>query len=229
MIMKFLFASVLIGLSATAIAQENAPKKVKEFIVEGRVYDALTHKGVKATIHYQSIPTGSITGRFHDSTYSFTIFGSSKYQIVARAEGYIDGFALVEPKAADPAGKLIHNIAVNLRGENILLDHLIFALGKADISPESYPSLDEVVAMLNAHSSMIVQLEGHTDNQGNQKMNMDLSQDRVDNVKKYFVSQGIEKGRVKTKAFGGTKPIQAANTPEARARNRRVEMRILVE
>lgn len=212
------------------MAQDKAPVKVKEFIIEGTVIDAATKKGIKATIHYQSIPTGSMKGSFNDSTFSFKIFGSSKYQIVAIAPGYLHGFALVEPKLNDPSGKkIVHNIELNLRGENIVLDHLIFAQGKGDISPESFPSLDDVVAMLNSYPGMIVQLEGHTDNQGNAKMNMDLSQDRVDNVKKYLVSQGIDKGRVKTKAFGGTKPIQVANTPEARIKNRRVEMRILKE
>ena len=225
--MKFLLCFMFMASALIVTAQDKEPVKVKQITIEGKVTAAHTQKGIKATIHYQSIPTGSITGRFNDSTFSFTIFGSSKYQIVAMAPGYYDGFALVEPKLSDAGGKIIHNIQLNLKGENIVLDHLIFEQGKGEISPESFPSLDEVVVMLNAYPSMVVQLEGHTDNQGNAKMNMDLSQDRVDNVKKYFVSKGIDKGRVKTKAFGGTKPIQAANSPEARARNRRVEMRIL--
>ena len=97
------------------------------------------------------------------------------------------------------------------------------------INPKSFPGLDEVVALMKDNTKLVIQLEGHTDNQGNAKLNMELSQDRVDNVKKYIVSKGVEKDRVKTKAFGGTKPILSTNTPEARARNRRVEMRILNE
>jgi outer membrane protein OmpA-like peptidoglycan-associated protein len=49
----------------------------------------------------------------------------------------------------------------------------------------------------------------------------------VEAVKKYLVKKGISKSRVKTKAFGGTEPIRNEMTPEARALNRRVEMRIL--
>ncbi len=200
-----------------------------EILAEGKVLDAFSKKGVKARIFYKSIPTGSITGRFNDSTFSFPIFGSSKYQIVATAEGYIDGTAIVDPKTMDSNRKVIRDILLNVKGENIVLDRLIFAQGKAIISHESFPSLDEVVVMLQEHPHMVIQLEGHTDNQGNAKMNMSLSQDRVDNVKKYLISKGIGKDRVKTKAFGGTKPIRESNDPAARGLNRRVEMRILKE
>ncbi len=199
----------------------------KEIVAEGKVRDALTKKGVKARIFYKSIPTGSITGRFNDSTFSFPIFGSSKYQITADAEGYITGTAIVDPKDIDASNKVIRDIALTRKGETIRLDHLIFEQGKAVINSKSFPGLDEVVALMKDNSKLVIQLEGHTDNQGNAKLNMELSQDRVDNVKKYLVSKGIDKDRVKTKAFGGTQPVLNSNTPEARALNRRVEMRIL--
>lgn len=198
-----------------------------EITAQGKVMDALTKKGVKAKIFYKSYPTGSITGRFNDSTFSFPIFGSSKYQITADAEGYITGTALVDPKDIDSNHKVIRDILLTRKGEAILLDHLIFEQGKAVINSKSFPGLDEVVVMMKDNTKLEIQLEGHTDNQGNPKANLELSQDRVDNVKKYIVSKGIAKDRVKTKAFGGTKPILNANTPDARNLNRRVEMRIL--
>lgn len=199
----------------------------KEIIAQGKVIDAITRKGVKARIFYKSIPTGSITGRFNDSTFSFPIFGSSKYQITADAEGYITGTAIVDPKDIDAANTVIRDISLTRKGETIRLDHLIFEQGKAVINPKSFPGLDEVVALMKDNTKLVIQLEGHTDNQGNAKLNMELSQSRVDNVKKYLASKGIDKDRVKTKAFGGTQPVLNASTPEARALNRRVEMRIL--
>ena len=199
----------------------------KEILAEGKVADAITKKGVKARLFYKSIPTGSITGRFNDSTFSFPIFGSSKYQITAEAEGYIMATAIVDPKDIDSNNKVIRDILLSRKGATIVLDHLIFEQGKAVINSKSFPGLDEVVAMMKDNTKLEIQLEGHTDNQGNPQKNMELSQDRVDNVKKYIVSKGIDKSRIKTKAFGGTQPILNANTPEARTRNRRVEMRIL--
>ena len=199
----------------------------KEITATGKVIDGFSKKGVRARIFYKSVPTGSITGRFNDSTFTFPIFGASKYQITASADGYIDGTAIVDPKDIDSNNAVVRDITLTKRGENIVLDHLIFEQGKAVINPQSFPSLDEVVAMLKDNPKMVIELEGHTDNQGNAKMNMELSKDRVENVKRYLVTKGIEKSRVETKAYGGTKPILNANTPEARAKNRRVEMRIL--
>lgn len=93
--------------------------------------------------------------------------------------------------------------------------------------PKSYPELDEVVQMMKENPKMEIQLEGHTDNVGSAKANLELSQSRVDAVKKYLTGRDIAKGRIQTKAFGGTQPLRNEMTPEARAQNRRVEMRIL--
>ncbi len=221
--MRFVTTSIILLVATILLAQE-AP-----ITAEGKVIDALTRKGVKAKIFYKSIPTGGITGRFNDSTFSFPIFGSSKYQIVATVDGYIDGTAIVDPKTMDANRKVIRDIIVTKKGASIVLEHLIFAQGKATISPESFPSLDEVVVMLEERPSIVIQLEGHTDNQGNAKLNLELSEDRVENVKKYLVSKGIAKDRIKTKALGGTQPLVQGNSMEARAKNRRVEMRILSE
>jgi outer membrane protein OmpA-like peptidoglycan-associated protein len=215
-------ACLLLVLLGTASFAQDAP-----IVAEGKVIDALTRKGVKAKIQYKSMPTGSLSGRFNDSTFSFSIFGSSKYQIVATADGYIDGTAIVDPKTMYADRKVVRNILLSRKGASIVLENLIFAQGKATISPESFPSLDEVVVMLEERPSIVIQLEGHTDSQGNAKLNLELSQDRVDNVKKYLVSKGIAKDRIKTKAFGGSQPIVQGNSQEAHARNRRVEMRIL--
>ncbi len=216
-----LLVPIAIGIAGSAHAQTS------EINAQGKVMDAITRKGIKAKVFYKSFPTGGITGRFNDSTFSFPIFGSSKYQITADAEGYISGTAIVDPKDIDSNKKVIRDIFLTRKGETIRLDHLIFEQGKATISPKSYPGLEELMAMMKDNPKLEIQLEGHTDNQGNPKMNLELSQNRVDNVKKYLVSKGIGKDRIKTKAFGGTKPILNANSPEARALNRRVEMRVL--
>lgn len=193
----------------------------------GKVMDSRTGKGVKAMIRYSSIPTGSIYGRFNDSTFSFPIFGTAKYQITASAQGYNPRTVIVDPKDIDQQNQVLRDIYLTPKGETVVLNHLIFAQGKADLDPKSYPELDEVVQMLKENPAMEIRLEGHTDNVGNPKKNMELSQNRVDAVKKYMVSKGISKGRIETKAFGGSQPLKNEQTPEAKALNRRVEMRIL--
>jgi OOP family OmpA-OmpF porin len=192
----------------------------------GKILDATTHKGVEANIRYSSIPTGSIYGRFVDSTFSFPIFGVVKYQITAEAKGYNPRTVILDPKEIDDR-KVIRNIVLTPSGEAIRLRHLIFSQGKAFIQPQSYQELDEVVEMMKDNGKIVIQLEGHTDNLGDAKANLNLSEKRVEAVKKYLVSKGISKSRVKTKAFGGTHLLTNEITAEARNANRRVEMRIL--
>ena len=198
----------------------------QEITVQGKIMDALNSKAVKAKLRYKSYPTGSISGTFNDSTFSFTIFGSSKYQVTAEAEGFIPSTVIVDPK--ESVNNIIHrDIKVTSTGRAIRLEHLIFEMGRAVINPKSYLGLDELVAMMKDNTKVVIQLEGHTDNQGNAEKNLELSKDRVDAVKKYLVSKGVAKDRIKTKAFGGTQPLSTDKTEEARALNRRVEMRVL--
>lgn len=221
-LMKRVFASVITALGAfCAQAQDDA------ITATGRVTDARTGKGVYATIRYSSIPTGSIFGRFTDSTFSFSIFGTAKYQITAQAKDYNPRTVIVDPKDIDAEKKVVRNIELTPSGQTIRLDHLIFAQGKAAIDPRSFKELDEVVQMMKENMKMEIRLEGHTDNQGNSKANMELSEKRVEAIKKYIVSKGIAKNRVETKAFGGSQPLSNELTPEGRSLNRRVEVRIL--
>jgi OmpA-OmpF porin, OOP family len=196
-------------------------------MAQGKITDAKTNKGIKASIHYSSIPTGSIAGKFSDSTYAFEIFGTARYQITAEAKGYNPRTVIVDPKDIDANQRIWRDIRLTPAGETIRLNHLIFPQGRAVIGKSSYDELDEIAQMMLENEQIVIQLEGHTDSQGNAKGNMKLSQKRVEAVKSYLVSKGVSKNRVKTKAFGGTRPLGNEMTDEDRAMNRRVEMRIL--
>lgn len=199
----------------------------QQLVAEGKIVDIRTNKAVKARIRYASIPTGSIYGKFSDSTFAFEIFGTARYKVTAEADGYSPNTVIVDPKDLGTDNKIQRNIKLTPTGETIRLNHLIFSQGKGTIEPESYKELDELVLMLAENNNMVIQLEGHTDNQGSSTANMKLSQQRVDAVKNYLTKKGIPKNRIKTKAFGGSKPLRNEMTQEDRALNRRVEMRIL--
>jgi OmpA-OmpF porin, OOP family len=213
----YFFFLLVVGVS-NAVAQE--------IIVQGKAVDAITGKGITSKISYRSYPTGGISGSVSDSVFSISIFGSSKYSITAVATGFIPRTILVDPKEAKEL-RIAREIQLVPTGQTIRLSHLIFTQGKATINPQSFDELDEVVAMMKVNTRIEIQMEGHTDNTGNAKANMELSQDRVDAVRKYLVSKGIAKDRVKTKAFGGTQPLSKEKTEESRSLNRRVEMRVL--
>jgi len=109
----------------------------------------------------------------------------------------------------------------------IRLNKLIFELGKSNITPESFEELNRLSKIMNENTFMHIQLEGHTDYRGSKRLNMKLSQNRVDAVKDYLRRKGISSRRIKTKAYGGTKPLIRDSSIEASEINRRVEVRIL--
>lgn len=219
--LKIAFLSAFFCVALQVSAQDD------EMLAWGKVLDATTHKGIEAHIRYSSMPTGSINGRFIDSTFSFPIFGVVKYQITAEAKGYNPRTVILDPNDVDDRKKVTRNIVLTPSGEAIRLRHLIFAQGKSIIEPQSHQELTELVQMMKDNLKIIIQLEGYSDNLGNTNANIDLSQKRVDAVKKYLVSKGISKNRVKTKAFRGSHLLTTEMNAEARNTNRRVEMWIL--
>lgn len=206
---------------------------------EGKIINAATKELISARISYQSLPYGNRVGVINNTTFSFPMFDNEKYSIIVEAPGFSVAKFLLDPAEANADRKVIKDIELSsgespdarkhTAGQLMRLNNLIFQVGKAKISPESYSELDIIVNMMKDNSAMIIQLEGHTDYQGDAKENLKLSQQRVDATKTYLVSKGINKNRIKTKAFGGTQPLSRDNTPEAHRLNRRVELRILAD
>jgi len=204
---------------------------------EGRILHATTKEPVTARITYQSMPYGNTVGTLTNTSYSFTMFNNEKYALMVEATGFEPAKYTLDPALANANKRLVQDIELTPAetkteekssvGHVMRLNNLIFQLGNSKISPDSYSELNTVVAMMKKNETMVVQLEGHTDYQGNPKDNMRLSRQRVDAVKDYLVSKGVAKSRVKLKAFGGTQPLSREDTPEAHRGNRRVELRIL--
>ena len=105
---------------------------------------------------------------------------------------------------------------------------LQFALGNDVIKKTSYPSLNQLADLMKQHADdWTLKLSGHTDNQGNPEANMLLSEKRAKAVKKYLVSKGVKEDKIITEWFGQTQPIESNDKEAGRAKNRRVEMKIL--
>ena len=102
---------------------------------------------------------------------------------------------------------------------------IYFATGKDIIKKESETPLNELVVILNKYPKMMMQIEGNTDNVGDDNKNLKLSQDRAAAVKKYLVSKGIAEDRLTSIGFGETRPIADNKTAAGRAQNRRVDLK----
>jgi OmpA-OmpF porin, OOP family len=227
-----LFVSALVMLSLSANAQLDQDTLIW---AEGRVVDAETKEPVNARFMYQSLPYGSTVGAASGTTFSFPFLDGERYSITVTADGFEPAKFLLDPAEANTDRRVIKDIElkrgaappVHKVGTVMRLENLIFQQNASRIEPASFEELDELVDILKSNSKMVIQLEGHTDYVGPVKGNLALSEKRVLAVKDYLVKKGISKNRIKTVAFGGTKPLSREDTPEAHAANRRVEVRVL--
>jgi OmpA-OmpF porin, OOP family len=112
--------------------------------------------------------------------------------------------------------------------EIVILQQVQFDTNKATIKPVSNPLLDEVAGALAEHPEILkIEVQGHTDDRGSRALNTKLSQDRADAVLNALVSRRIDASRLVAKGYGPDVPLDPARTAQARAKNRRVQFKIL--
>ena len=219
---------VFLTMTLKVIGQTGYPL-YKDYKIRGTITDALTKEPVNATLVFESVPdasdvyiVGSGTG---NGVFEVTIRSDQKYVVEVTSDNYkpeIDTVLI----GGNQSGLNFELLSVK-PGQLLRLYNIYFAQGDYKILDQSLQEISELVMLLNQYPNMKIRLEGHTDRLGGRRANMELSENRVLEIKKYLVDHGINHKRVKTTAFGGSKPISSENTEESRQMNRRVEIRIL--
>lgn len=110
------------------------------------------------------------------------------------------------------------------RGEAVILRNVLFEQGDYTLLPTSYSELDKLVRALLDNPTFQVEVAGHTDNVGDQRLNLALSENRAKVVATYLTRHGIDDRRIITKGYGGSRPIADNVNETQRAQNRRVEL-----
>jgi outer membrane protein OmpA-like peptidoglycan-associated protein len=124
------------------------------------------------------------------------------------------------PPPAKPAAAAPVAAVTRLEGVN-------FETSSAKISRDSFPALDKVAEQLKGNSGLRVEVAGHTDAQGSAVMNRALSQRRAEMVMSYLVAKGVPAASLVAKGYGPDQPLADNDSAEGRAKNRRVELRVL--
>jgi outer membrane protein OmpA-like peptidoglycan-associated protein len=104
--------------------------------------------------------------------------------------------------------------------------NIFFETGKDVLKKESNKQLDSVAAILQQYEFLRVSIDGHTDNVGSEKSNLDLSNKRASAVMTYLISRGVSATRLSATGYGPYKPLADNNTAAGKAQNRRVEINI---
>jgi len=108
-------------------------------------------------------------------------------------------------------------------GEVLTFNKLLFQTGQALLSPVSYPELNIVAMYLKGDKKMRIEIYGHTDNQGDEQKNKELSFNRAKAVADYLIIKGVKPENVSYEGFGSEKPVESNDTESGRKSNRRVE------
>lgn len=141
-----------------------------------------------------------------------------------------DGIADDEDACPDIKGKAEYNGCMLSKDEMAAIRdasaNIYFETGSAVIKKESFPDLDKLAEILKKHPEVQATVEGHTDNTGNAENNMKLSEARAAAVKQYLIDKGEPADHITSKGFGITRPIATNDTPEGRAKNRRVAITV---
>ena len=136
-------------------------------------------------------------------------------------------FALVLVSACAGPSKKPGRVVVSDTTTEIL-DQVSFTPGTAELEPRSLPILDSVVSTLQRNPSILeVEVQSHTDERGDDDVNLKLSEQRAQVVMKYLVDKGVAQSRLTAQGYGETQPIDRAQTPEAWAKNERIAFLIL--
>jgi len=214
-------------IKATAVSPESI------VLMYGNVYDSKNKTPIEATIDYQILGTGENAGIANSDpltgSYKIVLNYGEKYGIFAKAVGFIsvsDNIDLTERKNYQEIKKDLFLTPIEI-GQVVKLKNIFFESNKAELTMDSYPELDRIAEALDNNPKIEIEIDGYTDNIGQDDYNQKLSEDRARAVYQYLLAKGIEKNRIAYKGFGKSNPIDDNKTETGRQNNRRVEFTIL--
>ena len=200
-------------------------------VMRGKVTDKVTGKPLGADIVITDIKTrkqiASLRSDDVTGEYFVTVPAERDYLITARRPDYLFYSERMNVPALSKGTEIENDIALSpySQGETRLM--VFFDFNKSELKEESYPDLDNAIQFLQDKNDVKISIEGHTDNVGDPTYNKTLSKDRANAVVEYLVKNGIDKSRISSMGFGETKPKLPNSSDENRAKNRRVEMKVI--
>jgi outer membrane protein OmpA-like peptidoglycan-associated protein len=151
------------------------------------------------------------------------------YDIAVMPKGYT--FFNEKLDLRKPAQKPVKEIVARLKpleaNTKIEFHNITFETNSAELNADSYQELDRLVELLKKNPNIKVEISAHTDNVGSEAYNMKLSLRRAQSVVNYLLEHGVPRSQMIAKGYGETRPLVPNDTPEHRAMNRRVELKIL--
>lgn len=136
---------------------------------------------------------------------------------------YLDEVEIVEVESAS-----VEEETITFQPEKTYtFQNVLFDFDKAELLDDSIEELDKLYQHLEENKTLNITIYGHTDNVGLDSRNKELSEQRAEAVSNYFIQKGLSPERIKWFGFGADAPITTNDTDENRAKNRRVEFKLI--
>lgn len=203
---------------------ESSGSSNKLIQVHGKVSNSKTSEPIQATLDFSSKENNKIVKAAMVEGFNIQLPSADVYTIKIESPGFVSTIEKLDIHTYE-----MNNLELNFKlqpieiGVKVNLKSVLFERGAPKLLPESDQELDVVVSFLKSNPKIKIELAGHTDNRGVQSDNVKLSQQRVNKVKEYLVSKGIDPKRITGKGYGGAVPIASNETEDTRKLNRRVE------
>lgn len=223
------------GFGGIDIYRVDFPKtKMSKLVtVVGFVTDETTGQPISAEIQIEDVEKNEIVGNYksNEITGKFVIVltPGRNYSLTVNKKEYLfysENFDIADTNQFIEVKKDIRlqKLAV---GKKIVLNNIFFESGKSDLKTESEIEINRLYELLTENPNIVVEISGHTDNIGDDKSNMSLSQARAEVVVKALLTKGIPVKQLISKGYGETMPVSTNDTEDGRLMNRRTEFKII--
>jgi outer membrane protein OmpA-like peptidoglycan-associated protein len=197
--------------------------------LEGSISDLKTHHSVNADVDIfrNNDFVKQSSGKTNSGQFRASIKDLGWYIISISAHGYLDSTDTLW--VTNKRKRTIHkdfNLAPIEVGLTVTLNNIYFNFGKTSISEQSFPELDKVVKLFRENDGVAFEIAGHTDSDGSEAYNQQLSLNRANSVGGYLHSQGVNGQRIVAFGAGEAHPVASNSTAEGKQQNRRVELKL---
>ena len=200
--------------------------------IEGSVIDLESNKSMSAQVSY-SLMNSSQTwaASTEEGKYSLNIpFDSVGILSISTLDYYtiIDTIIPATPfYGQTQLVKKDFKMKKNLLAKQLMMHNILFDRGHTELNESSFDEINKLYKLMLADSSMTIEIRGHTDNQGDPHLNIDLSQARANTIKKYLIDKGINENKITARGLGGAHPVANNRNEYTRKLNRRVEILVI--
>lgn len=224
------------GLGGSDLYAFTIPEAVRPQIstfVRGVVQDSVTGTPVFAAVQVVDVATGDTlrdirSGR-SDGKFLMSLPGGREYAAFVQAPRYL--FASRHFSLTDLKEGTYFDLIVKLKpieeGISMVLPNVFYETGRFELKSESEAELLVLYRFLERNPGIRIEIQGHTDNVGNDADNLTLSRQRAEAVQAFLVEKGIAPERLQARGYGETRPVADNDTETGRAKNRRTEIQIL--